>query len=273
LLRTARERRGLDIGALAARLKVSPRKIHALEADRYDDLPDPAFTRALAMSVCRLVGADAAPVLALLPQVAVAPSGLEHVTTGLSAPFDGRHPDDRALRAWSPRLHHLAVAAALLLLAAAGLWLLTADRPVTTAGPEAAVLAEPAPSASSAASSASGISGLPVGADSAPSAGASAVMAGAASALPMASAVVAPVAPPSAGSITVTAPSWVEVRDGAGQVRWSRLLAAGETVSLEGPLPLRLVIGNARAAKLVFAGRMVELAPWTRDNVARLDLQ
>jgi hypothetical protein len=36
---------------------------------------------------------------------------------------------------------------------------------------------------------------------------------------------------------------------------------------------MRLVIGNARAAKVVFAGRVVDLGPWTRDNVARLELQ
>ena len=269
LLKSARERRGIDIGALANTLKISPRKLQALEADRYDELPDPVFTRSLAMSVCRLVGTDPAPVLALLPQAAVAPSSLEHVTTGLRAPFDGRHPDDRTLRAWSPRHAWLAAAAALLLAAAAGLWFLMADGPFTTAGPGAAVVVEPVPLAASAAS---GVASPLLEAASEPVPGASAAASGPAGAPSAASAVVAPASPPGS-SITVSAPSWVEVRDGAGQLRWSRLLAAGESVLLEGPAPVRLVIGNASAAKLVFAGRVIDLGPWTRDNVARLELQ
>lgn len=283
LLRAARERRGIHIGALAATLKVSPRKIESLEADRHDELPDPAFTRSLAMSVCRHVGTDPAPVLALLPQASVAPLGLEHVTTGLRAPFDGRHPDDRAMRAWPPRHPLLTGAAVLLLVAAASLWFLMADRPVASAVPEAAIVAEPA---ASVASAVQGAASSVSGAASEPLPGASAAASDPAGAWSPAAAAVAPVAAASApaapggafpslpeSSITVTATSWVEVRDGRGQVRWSRLLAAGESVPLEGPVPMRIVIGNARAAKVVFAGRVVDLAPWTRDNVSRLELQ
>ena len=40
LLRAARERQGLHIAALAAAIKVSQRKLEALEADRGDGLPD-----------------------------------------------------------------------------------------------------------------------------------------------------------------------------------------------------------------------------------------
>ena len=44
MLRAAREKRGLHIAALAASIKVSPRKLEALEADRYAELPDLTFT-------------------------------------------------------------------------------------------------------------------------------------------------------------------------------------------------------------------------------------
>ena len=47
MLRAAREKRGLHIAALATSIKVSPRKLEALEADRYAELPDLTFTRAL----------------------------------------------------------------------------------------------------------------------------------------------------------------------------------------------------------------------------------
>ena len=49
-LRAARERQGLHVAALAAAIKIPQRKLEALEADRYDELPDATFTRALAMT-------------------------------------------------------------------------------------------------------------------------------------------------------------------------------------------------------------------------------
>ncbi|MFX8137483.1 helix-turn-helix domain-containing protein, partial [Acinetobacter baumannii] len=58
-----------------------------LEADRFDDLPDATFTRALATAVCRALKVDPAPVLALLPR------GHEReldVRPGLNQPFRER---------------------------------------------------------------------------------------------------------------------------------------------------------------------------------------
>jgi cytoskeleton protein RodZ len=88
LLREARERQGLHIAALAASIKVTPRKLELLEADRFDALPDATFTRALAQTVCRALKIDPAAVLVLLPP----PAGhrLEQVGEGLNAPFRER---------------------------------------------------------------------------------------------------------------------------------------------------------------------------------------
>jgi cytoskeleton protein RodZ len=88
LLREARERQGLHIAALAASIKVTPKKLELLEADRFDALPDATFTRALAQTVCRALKIDPAAVLRLLPP----PAGqrLEQVGEGLNAPFRER---------------------------------------------------------------------------------------------------------------------------------------------------------------------------------------
>lgn len=67
LLRAAREQRGIAVPVLAASLKLPVHKIEALEADRYADLTDATFVRALALSVCRHLRVDSEPVLALLP--------------------------------------------------------------------------------------------------------------------------------------------------------------------------------------------------------------
>jgi cytoskeleton protein RodZ len=88
LLREARERQGLHIAALAASIKVAPKKLELLEADRFDALPDATFTRALAQTVCRALKIDPTAVLTLLPP----PTGhrLEQVGEGLNAPFRER---------------------------------------------------------------------------------------------------------------------------------------------------------------------------------------
>src|SRR6059036_2717399 len=70
LLREAREAAGLHVATLAVALKVPVRKLEALEDDRYDQLPDAVFVRALASSVCRTLKIDAQPVLERLPQTA-----------------------------------------------------------------------------------------------------------------------------------------------------------------------------------------------------------
>ena len=72
--------------------------------------------------------------------------------------------------------------------------------------------------------------------------------------------------------LRTTEPSWVDVRDANGQVLLSRTVLPGESVGLDGALPIRLVIGNAAATRLGFRGRPVDLAPRTRDNVARVEL-
>jgi len=72
---------------------------------------------------------------------------------------------------------------------------------------------------------------------------------------------------------TTTASSWVEARDANDTVLVSRVLQAGETVTLNGALPIRVTIGNAAATEVVLRGQPVDLAPRTRDNVARLQLR
>ncbi|ODU10114.1 MAG: hypothetical protein ABS84_04400 [Rubrivivax sp. SCN 71-131] len=88
LLKAAREREGLHLAVLAATIKVTPAKLQALEQDRYDELPNATFTRALAQSVCRSLKIDPRPVLALLPQPD-APA-LEAAVGKLNAPFQER---------------------------------------------------------------------------------------------------------------------------------------------------------------------------------------
>jgi cytoskeleton protein RodZ len=73
--------------------------------------------------------------------------------------------------------------------------------------------------------------------------------------------------------VRTSAPSWVEVSDARGQALIARLMNAGESVGLDGSPPLRVRIGNASATQLTFRGQPTDLAAFTRDNVARLELR
>lgn len=86
-LRNARQQRGLHIAALAVMLKVPQAKLEALEADRFDELPDATFARALATAMCRALKVDPAPVLALLPRTRTSEFD---VPPGLNQPFRER---------------------------------------------------------------------------------------------------------------------------------------------------------------------------------------
>ena len=309
LLRAAREKQVLHIAALAAAIKVSPRKLDALENDRWTELPDATFTRALAQTVCRTLKVDPRPVLDRLP--AAAPVVLETQEAGLNTPFrdrPGRVEPGLAQSAVKPMI----LGAAVLMLAAVAVYLLPADllqrHPAPAASAPSALPSVPASGSASPALAAASVAMAPAfmpDAASAPSSGepvfiappqaasspavapvpagasASAAVASAAPvaavkpAAPVALSVPAPQPAPMAASLLqlrTTQSSWVEVRDGRGNTLLSRIVAAGESVGLDGAVPIRLTIGNAAGTQLVFKGQPVDLATRTRDNVARVEL-
>lgn len=65
--------------------------------------------------------------------------------------------------------------------------------------------------------------------------------------------------------------SWVQVVDAKGQ-RFSKLLRAGSTETVEGTPPFRLVVGNAATMRLSHNGKLVDLKPFIGEKVARLKL-
>ena len=274
LLRAARDKQGLHLAILAASLKVAPRKLELLEANRYDELPDATFVRALALSMCRALKIDAEPILARLPQPAG--HGLEQVARGLNQPFRDREVR-REPGEWHRAISLPGVASLLLVVAALGvLFWPGRDRVADTVASVPAVVVEAA-------------SGVLVAASMVPAPASTAVpeVVAAATPEPAAAASAAPVgetvfsAPAVESGATATAgplqlrtrgESWVEVIDAGGQVLLSRVLVSGELVGLDGRPPLRVTVGNADVTDIVFRGKPVSLTAVTRDNVARLEL-
>lgn len=259
MIRSARLAQGVHIAQLAASIKVSVRKLEALEADRLDELPDATFARALAQTVCRSLKIDPAPVLALLPSPGTL-SQLEEVAQGLNQPFrDPAQPREGLLGLGL--LRRPAVwGAALLVVGAMVLWWIPTstwqtwlgrDGAATTSGVTVEVVpVEPAASLDAPASGAE--------AASAPAAVSQA-------SVPASSA--APVV------VRTRAESWVEIQDANGRTLLSRLLAPGEEVALEGAFPMRVRVGNADGTELRVRGEVFDMTPFRRENVARFDIR
>lgn len=69
--------------------------------------------------------------------------------------------------------------------------------------------------------------------------------------------------------------SWVKIKDSKGQIVLEKINPRGTEQIVEGEPPLYLVIGNAAGVNLTYDGRKVDLAPYTRgnDDVARFSLE
>jgi cytoskeleton protein RodZ len=271
-LRHIRQQRGLHIAALAVMLKVPQAKLEALEGDRFNELPDATFARALATAVCRALKVDSGPVLAMLPRTSEL--GLD-VRPGLNQPFRerGAGPIDGGLLSllkrpvvWGLGLL-LAVAAALYWVPAG--WLpeggLTPGVPavsgVVTSAPSAPVEFIPAPVAASEPA----VALPPVELASAPALVASAPLQ------------VRDVAPPPATSapalrVTATAESWVEIVDARGMTLLSRVLQEGEQQDFSGAAPYKLHVGNVSGTRIEWRGSVYDLSPRASNNVARVEL-
>lgn len=266
MLRAARQAQGLHIAALAASLKVSPRKLEALEADRYDDLQGTTFVRALAQAACRTLKIDPAPVLAELPEQDR--GALSQMGGGLNEPFR-EHGTRREAIDLPPGSRIIVMVVLVLLIGALAFWLLPPGWSIPGLG-----ASRPAGSAPGAVE--------PLAPATEPAAPASAaVTVGAAVPVPAEAPQPEPAASQAAPAVASAAPlqlkarsaSWVEVVDGRDQTLLARTLAAGEVVAVDGAMPLRVKIGNVAFTELSFRGQTVDLASVARDNVARLELK
>lgn len=70
--------------------------------------------------------------------------------------------------------------------------------------------------------------------------------------------------------VSVSADSWVEISDAAGNDLEMDLLRAGSTKSYQGTAPFKLVFGRASAVKLSMDGKPVDLAPFTKADVVQM---
>lgn len=293
LLRRARESAGVTLEALAVTLKVSARKLEALEAGNLEALPDVAFARALAASVCRTLKCSPEPVLEQLPSISpkLKPEG-----SGLNAPFHGRpergmsHPEWRLLS--SPLV--LAVLAllsgAVVLIFLPSIQVPWADPPLLPGGGAAEVskLSGAAASVVSTQPATSSVSAF-VGSTATSlesdqsAAGPGQPVSGPQGGGPDTALLPPPVARDT-GALSMqtttgvvvfktSGASWVEVRDAHGVAVLRRTLAAGESASASGVFPLSVLVGRADVTQVQVYGVPFDLSAVARDNVAKFEVK
>ncbi len=67
--------------------------------------------------------------------------------------------------------------------------------------------------------------------------------------------------------------SWVSITDRNNKNIFDKIMVAGVDEAVQGEPPLQVVIGNAPNTTLIFNNQPVDLAPVTKDRVARLKLE
>jgi cytoskeleton protein RodZ len=293
-LKSARELAGLSLDQVAQQLKLAPRQVKALEDEDFGQLPGRTFARGFVRNYARLLNLDGDRLLAQLPDATHAPALASPLLHSTGATI-GEVPTTRAVAPAATRWLIPLVLVACIVGAGAYEWYRSGMNPAKPAEPPSragavqpmkppagtaqselpnplsgAPAAEPVPAENRAPRSAAPSTAVAEpGAVGQPATASAAAAAPAVAEGPAAAAVAETPAPL---VLTYRGPSWTEVRDSRGQVLLTRLVLAGSEQQIRGTAPFDVTIGNARAVTLVYRGREIDLARYTRQNIARLRL-
>jgi len=272
-LRLAREARGLAVADIAQALKLGPRQVEALERDDWADLPGTTFIRGFVRNYARLVGVDAQPLMAHLGGQLEKPVDTLNVPAAAPAEIrSGGRSRDRAVVSVGVGLVVLALLAYFLLPSNLVAWranlqtLLDGDPPVQETAEAPAPAATPQEPLFPPEGSAAAASEAPV-----PVAPSAVVSAEAPVVAPVAASAAA-VQPPRL-RFQVSRESWVEVRDADDVVVFSQRMMPGSEQQVGGKSPLSVTIGYAPGVSVYVQGKLLDLAPYVRGDVARLQVE
>lgn len=278
-LAAAREAAGISAGDMAGRLRLHPRQIAALEAERMNLLPEATFVRGFIRNYAKEARVDPAPLLASFNGRMVPEAPLLGIGQGPSRIVQAAERE-RISRQF------VVLGSVGLLVALGAVGWLASQRPATPPTPVSLAPAEPTVAPAPAVA----VGDQPAAIPGAPAAfdGAAAPTTGTAAASapvePAATALPAPLDParaevggtsdgPTLRLRVGERPSWVEViQEVDGRVVYSGLIEPNSERRMLVVAPVRVTVGNASTAKLEYLGKQVDLAPHVRSDVARLTL-
>ncbi|MFM5880182.1 RodZ domain-containing protein [Aeromonas sanarellii] len=286
LLRNAREQLGWTREQVASRIHLRLTLIAAIEADTYDKHTSHTFIRGYLRAYAKLVGIPEETILAAYDKLGLTP------------------PDNIDMQSFSRRSRQQAndsrlkvvtwlVILVLIALSVAWWWQSTArrsagdealaatemsgiDNTPSAAVPTAVEVAAPVlPATSDAVSTAPAVSDavatVPV-AVAAPSAAVTTdASAAVATASPAESATTEPAKAPQL-KMSFTADCWLDVKDANGKTLFSGLKKANDELVLEGPEPLKFIIGAPMAVNLEYQGKSFDMSRYNNGRTARFSL-
>ncbi|AGM43722.1 RodZ domain-containing protein [Aeromonas hydrophila] len=289
LLRNAREQLGWTREQVASRIHLRLTLIAAIESDTYDKHTSHTFIRGYLRTYAKLVGIPEETILAAYDKLGLTP------------------PDNIDMQSFSRRSRQQAndsrlkvvtwlVILVLIALSVAWWWQSTARRSAgdealaatemgaTSNTPSATVppavdVADPvvAPATSAAAATSAdpvasaAATTLPVDASSAVAT--TAVVSSAATATqPAADAAASEPAKVPQLKMSFTADCWLDVKDAKGKTLFSGLKKANDELVLEGPEPLKFIIGAPMAVNIEYQGKSIDMSRYNNGRTARLSL-
>lgn len=289
LLRNAREQLGWTREQVASRIHLRLTLIAAIESDTYDKHTSHTFIRGYLRTYAKLVGIPEETILAAYDKLGLTP------------------PDNIDMQSFSRRSRQQAndsrlkvvtwlVILVLIALSVAWWWQSTARR---SAGDEALVATEmgatsntpsatvppavdvadpvvaPATSAAAATSAdpvaSAAATTLPVDASSAVATTAVATSAATATQPAADTAASEPAKVPQL-KMSFTADCWLDVKDAKGKTLFSGLKKANDELVLEGPEPLKFIIGAPMAVNIEYQGKSIDMSRYNNGRTARLSL-
>ncbi|MFM4822322.1 RodZ domain-containing protein [Aeromonas hydrophila] len=289
LLRNAREQLGWTREQVASRIHLRLTLIAAIESDTYDKHTSHTFIRGYLRTYAKLVGIPEETILAAYDKLGLTP------------------PDNIDMQSFSRRSRQQAndsrlkvvtwlVILVLIALSVAWWWQSTARRsagdealaatemgatsntpsatvppavdvadPVVAPATSAAVATSADPVASAAATT------LPVDASSAVATTAVATSAATATQPAADTATSEPAKVPQL-KMSFTADCWLDVKDAKGKTLFSGLKKANDELVLEGPEPLKFIIGAPMAVNIEYQGKSIDMSRYNNGRTARLSL-
>lgn len=269
VLKTAREAQQLDIDDVCSYLRLSRRQVIALENNDFSVLPEPTITRGFIRNYARMLDLDAEPLL--------------EVYRGFSSPHQPRpltiQSENILIPGNDKRSWMMYIFASVLIVLLVTAWVIyvdyipkkstakvavpivaeqeavtqqeTAVDEVLPVNPQAEVSTTEEPATETTVSDAESTTST-------------------ATVIPATS-----TASANAATIQIKASerSWVSITDRNNKNIFDKIMVAGIDETVQGEPPLQVVIGNAPNTTLIFNNKPVDLAPVTKDRVARLKLE
>ena len=277
-LAAAREARGLELSDVAQQLKFAPRQLEALEQEQFEALPGATVTRGMVRNYARLLKLDPEPLVQRIAGRFETPDA-----NRLAARYHQPVPfSDGARRS---TFVYLAMSLGVLLLVGGVAYEWHQERSAAAKSTTVAK-ARSVPAPREAKESPAPVA--PVAAPVQPAPAASPAIAAKVTTpektqdkpktqdQPAMSAASTPVSQPGAGRhrlvVRTEGEAWIEIKDGSDRMLISSLNPPGSERVIRGKPPYSLVIGNASQVSITYDDRPVNLAPHTRQDVARFTL-